>query len=985
MSHYTHVWEYVICTMKHFYATMQSMKQKAILVVGVLVLLSGCGGGGSSGDSGGGTLVPVPPNGAVSSASFPAILKGPVKGHAAENNGKHDVSADGASLCFPLDTCQPPKIPVSPDVVSSTPTSSCPSSRSELLRAQPYITHHCLSNFVEHTDRPSHCYPVANCDFSIAYPRPPGFVEKLYIPKLPDMGEIDESYCVFVRGKQAEWHCDPSVHIGDELWCTPDYSLFPCTPTLPTEPTPRISAPTPGVLELADTLGGRKYIFENHSAYTPLVGKERSTQLSIINAADAYAGGWTGHGQVIAVVDTGFHTEHLSLNGDAKTVRRYSPRTKKGVPSVVETDDPETNKDERRNDFEHGTAVAAVAAGNRGKGSMHGVAFDARFYYHEFTNALIHSYHGHEFWSQAINRPRDGRVSAADRAFIVNFSFGSRETIAGYLDPTWKWHNRVSFRRNLRYHAPVLAQSHMYLPDRRVGGGGLIPINRADADKSILVFAAGDNHGKKIPTWYNNAVSHLPTFYASLPLLFPELGLEKNVLAVVAVDNDGVIASYSNRCGIAKDFCIAAPGNLLTADYSFNTDEDLRLQDDHYSKKNGTSLAAPTVSGALAVLRQRFGSQMGNTELVARLKATANNTGIYADSDIYGVGLLDLGAAVNDPVGEMQMSGISLNANSFTPGFSFGDALQTAFSGQLVTGFDELLTPFEYHLGGFVKNQNPSSLNPLRAFHQDWHRQLGAENGVSNGFGAAGFALDSAPEGSSHRISANPNSHLTLAQGGVNFALKPRNGIAFSLFNTTKKDGTPTAAGLSFAWQKTANFGVGGGVLRENEMALQSRGEGVFGGLNANTFFFGIAAKKEIRNWQFHAGAEAGAVFVDGDHWLDDVSTLITSSLSADAVKKLGDRNTLRLGISSPLRVEHGDANLTIPAGRTRYRELLHRKITPSLVPTGRQIDLTATWSRKLAFPNARIYASLRSSLEPGHRKTADSELSTLLSLELDF
>ena len=55
------------------------------------------------------------------------------------------------------------------------------------------------------------------------------------------------------------------------------------------------------------------------------------------------------------------------------------------------------------------------------------------------------------------------------------------------------------------------------------------------------------------------------------------------------------------------------------------------------------------VSGSLALLKQLFPS-VGNHELVNRLLTTANKTGIYSDSSIYGQGLLDLDAATR-PVG----------------------------------------------------------------------------------------------------------------------------------------------------------------------------------------------------------------------------------------------------------------------------------------------------------------------------------------------
>ena len=45
---------------------------------------------------------------------------------------------------------------------------------------------------------------------------------------------------------------------------------------------------------------------------------------------------------------------------------------------------------------------------------------------------------------------------------------------------------------------------------------------------------------------------------AGLPARIAEL--EGNLLSVVATTEEGPIAPFSNRCGIAADWCLAAPG-----------------------------------------------------------------------------------------------------------------------------------------------------------------------------------------------------------------------------------------------------------------------------------------------------------------------------------------------------------------------------------------------------------------------------------------
>ena len=149
-----------------------------------------------------------------------------------------------------------------------------------------------------------------------------------------------------------------------------------------------------------------------------------------------------------------------------------------------------------------------------------------------------------------------------------------------------------------------------------------------------------------------------PELLPGLPYLFPEL--QDHMLAVVAVDSSGEISFFSNRCGVAADFCLAAPGGGdANNDGEFDGNEiiwgpsppppDAEPDRDYYAGTLGTSFAAPLVSGSLALLKQMFPT-VGNHELVNRLLTTANKEGIYSDSSIYGQGLLDLDRATR-PVG----------------------------------------------------------------------------------------------------------------------------------------------------------------------------------------------------------------------------------------------------------------------------------------------------------------------------------------------
>ena len=181
------------------------------------------------------------------------------------------------------------------------------------------------------------------------------------------------------------------------------------------------------------------------------------------------------------------------------------------------------------------------------------------------------------------------------------------------------------------------------------------------ADKTILVWAAGNMNGRvcsdgracNIEKGESNGTVDARSVAVSsgLPVRFPEL--RGHWVAVVAVDGDGAIASFSNRCGFAVEFCIAAPGVRVPAAYFGHFDGAVVYAG---AWPSGTSFAAPTVAGGLAVMKQLFRGQLSSAALVSRLFATADKTGRYADEDVYGQGLMDLGAATA-PVGAMTVAG----------------------------------------------------------------------------------------------------------------------------------------------------------------------------------------------------------------------------------------------------------------------------------------------------------------------------------------
>ena len=49
--------------------------------------------------------------------------------------------------------------------------------------------------------------------------------------------------------------------------------------------------------------------------------------------------------------------------------------------------------------------------------------------------------------------------------------------------------------------------------------------------------------------------------------------IQGHSIAVVSVDEEGQISDFSSRCGVSKDYCIAAPGGSVNVAYPTSSDD----------------------------------------------------------------------------------------------------------------------------------------------------------------------------------------------------------------------------------------------------------------------------------------------------------------------------------------------------------------------------------------------------------------------------
>ena len=206
----------------------------------------------------------------------------------------------------------------------------------------------------------------------------------------------------------------------------------------------------------------------------------------------------------------------------------------------------------------------------------------------------------------------------------------------------------------------------------------------------MLLVASAGNAGGANPGW--------PANFAR------ESWANNQIIAVGAVDAQNRIASFSNRAGDAAAWYLVAPGTgILSA-----------APHDRYATKSGTSMAAPVVSGAAALLVQMWPALRAD-QVATILFVTASDLGAPGIDPVYGRGLLNIEKALQ-PVGVLTtttLNGRTINvlAGSLQPSAATSMLWQLAATGQLrVTGLDDFQRDFGVDLGATVARPVPMSI-----------------------------------------------------------------------------------------------------------------------------------------------------------------------------------------------------------------------------------------------------------------------------------
>lgn len=450
----------------------------------------------------------------------------------------------------------------------------------------------------------------------------------------------------------------------------------------------------------------------------------------------AYDQGYTGAGIRIGIIDTGINPDHVEFTGKIRAgINAGSDPVWSGQSgfsgNLYDSDDDEGDG--------HGTHVASIAAarldGNSRANNMQGVAYDSDLVIGGWDASGIDPTMP-PAQALGIMDPQWARAFdfvVGNGARVINNSWGDAST---GVDPKQE---ALSFITN----APKTVEA----------------MRRALAADVVLVFATGNNRE-------NPGEGNHPGAPVALPTYDPSIAAYGGWIAVTAtgLETTGSLesrmAAYANYCGVAAAYCIAAPGGVpddeINGARSGTRNDDnvySGADNDKYVGMEGTSMAAPFVTGAVALVAQKY-PWMTNRNLVATILTTATEAH-NEPSPIYGRGLLDVNRAINGPAifEETFVANLPANVTAVFSNEISGDyGLQKTGQGQLtLTANNTFSGPVEIYAGTLQADYDTSlGAEQSRVLIFDGTLKLGADfvtatDGLwrkSIGIGADGATID---------------------------------------------------------------------------------------------------------------------------------------------------------------------------------------------------------------------------------------------------
>lgn len=447
----------------------------------------------------------------------------------------------------------------------------------------------------------------------------------------------------------------------------------------------------------------------------------------------AWSRGYTGAGSTIAILDTGIDLDHPEFADRIVGTECFTVMCKNGYETIQDN-----------NPVAHGTHVAGIAAAALDGVGMTGVAPDAD---------LLIGKIGHDNGYVEMDQLGNGIAWAVSNgADVVNVSS------AMTMDSTYR-NSVVSLGDGFYYSTYSPYQSLGYNQVLNSDNFTSPVISAMSGNDTVLVVAAG-NQGLAFPAF--------PAHYATITDENGDLALDGRVIIAGSFDlGTNNIASYSNRAGTMcydyntvtqqcnntyriSDYYLMAPGTWVT---STNNNGD-------YRALSGTSMAAPAISGGVALVHQMWPYMTGDN-IVKLLMNTADKSFAGYDVNIHGQGVMDLDNATT-PQGA-----IGIPTTGRVDGATASLSGQLSVSGMNMSSLSSMMVVDDYDRNFYVDGNKMNTATDTRmvdpvlaaSYNANADSYLGYTKGLNINVG--NIAVSTNQDGTNYGVAYN-NEFMTF-------------------------------------------------------------------------------------------------------------------------------------------------------------------------------------------------------------------------------
>lgn len=586
-----------------------------------------------------------------------------------------------------------------------------------------------------------------------------------------------------------------------------------------------------------------------------------------INADKAYARGWTGKGITVAVADTGYSTAHTDLQGQVTATMDY---TGAGI-----------------NDTQgHGTHVLGTIVAKKNDDGVHGVAFDSKAIVVKIgTGTSVNTSQG-----------ATGLAWAADQGATIGNLSANTNYDTTFRNNLVNIGNGVYKSTDTRYNYGSGQYYNMQDPTEW----------KAVTDRGMVVVNSAGNQGL--------AVSANPGYFATVTDNSGNLLLGGRMLIVGAADENGNLYSWSNKAGHicqnyvsatntcsdthkVSDFYIMAPGGTISTSINGAT-----------GYKEGTSMAAPVVTGGLAVISQMWPYMKGEN-LVRLLTTTANKNIPNYDPGVHGSGMMDLDKATQ-PVGA---TGIPTTGRT-TSSVSTASISNTGGSGSALSA---------------IKNTGSlSQVMIVDEFARDFYVNL-----------AQGIKVKDKRKVSEVGVQQSGTSYLPFQQSlgvfdqGGEWAITDDLKFGFANTKDTKGDYTSHVT-KGWSIDKKIKLRTTLGTVGERNSWLGNESSGALAvGKNNTTYFsqIGFDYVEASEKWSIDLGRGYTSVNTTENSLIKSVNNLQSQSVKLGYERSLNDRQKWGITVGMPNYISRGSATISVPYATTLDGEVIYDNVKANL------------------------------------------------------